>query len=210
MIEPAAEQYVAQYTNPATSLLQEIAHFTAANHPHAHMLSGHVQGQLLSMISQLMQPANILEVGTFTGYSAICLAAGLVPGGNLTTIEVRADDAASAQQFFNKSVYASQIQLLVGNALEIIPTLPNLWDIVFIDADKTSYIDYYELILPKLKTNGLVIADNVLFHGQVLQTPITGKNTKAIQAFNEHVRADSRVDKVMLTVRDGLMLIRKK
>jgi caffeoyl-CoA O-methyltransferase len=209
-IAPQAEQYAARYSSKERKLLQEVAQFTTANHPHAHMLSGAVQGELLSLISHLMQPMHILEVGTFTGYSALCLASGLPPDGKLTTIELRDEDAATANLFFSQSTFANQIVLKVGDAKSIIPTLPNLWDLAFIDADKTSYIDYYELILPKLKTNGLIIADNVLFHGQVLQSPITGKNAKAVHAFNEHVLADDRVQRVMLTVRDGLMLLRKK
>jgi predicted O-methyltransferase YrrM len=162
------------------------------------------------MLSQLLKPMYILEVGSFTGYSALCLAKGLQPNGKIYTIELRKQDAAIAQDFFNKSLHGHQIIQLIGNAIEIIPTLPQNWDMAFIDADKTGYIEYYELILPKLKTNGLLIADNVLFHGQVLEQTISGKNAKAIHAFNLHVKNDDRVEQVMLTIRDGFMVIRKK
>ena len=173
------------------------------------MLGGHVQGSFLTLLSGLLQPEKILEIGTFTGYSALCLAKGLKPGGLLYTIELREDDAATAKSYFEQSVNKDKIKLLVGNANQIIPTLHEQWDMVFIDADKTGYIDYYELVLPSVKQNGIIIADNVLFHGQVLEQNISGKNAKAIQAFNEYIKNDNRVRQVLLTVRDGLMLIQK-
>lgn len=210
LINAAAEQYAEMFTTDEDELLQIINDYTTKNHPHAHMLSGKVQGQFLAVISQLLQPARILEVGTFTGYSALCLAKGLQPEGKLFTIELREQDATLAQSFFNKSLLGSKIIQLTGNALEIIPTLKEIWDIVFIDADKTGYIDYYELVLPGVKKNGVIIADNVLFHGQVLERPISGKNAVAVHNFNQHVKADDRVQQVMLTVRDGISIIRKK
>jgi predicted O-methyltransferase YrrM len=209
LVNSLAENYAASFSTPEDELLQKIADYTLLQHPLAHMLSGKVQGGFLSLLSNLLQPKKILEIGTFTGYSALCMAKGLHSEGKLHTIELREEDAATAQSFFNQSAYKDRIKLHTGNAKEIIPLLSENWDIVFIDADKTGYIDYYELILPKLKTNGLVIADNVLFHGQVLQENIVGKNAIAINAFNEHVKNDIRVEQVMLTVRDGLLLIRK-
>jgi predicted O-methyltransferase YrrM len=131
-------------------------------------------------------------------------------GGQLTTIELRPDDAAKAEVLFHKAGKEHRIKMITGDARLIIPTLSVTFNLVFIDADKLSYIDYYELTLPKLQDGGWILADNVLFHGQVLDHPVKGKNAKAIQAFNEHVANDSRVEQVMLTVRDGLMLIRKK
>jgi len=127
----------------------------------------------------------------------------------LHTIELRQEDAATAQRYFNESTYAKMIQLHLGDALQVIPSLNEKWDLVFIDADKVNYINYYELTLPKLKSGGWIIADNVLFHGQVLEEEVKGKNALAIQAFNDHVKNDSRVEQVLLTVRDGLMLIKK-
>jgi predicted O-methyltransferase YrrM len=151
-----------------------------------------------------------LEIGTFTGYSALCLSEGVVKGGELHTIEIRQEDAETALKNFKRSPNNNFITLHLGNAKEIIPKLPFSWDLVFIDADKTSYIEYFELVLPRLSEKGVIIADNVLFHGQVLEEPINGKNAIAIDAFNKHISNDSRVEQVMLTIRDGLLLIKKK
>lgn len=211
LVNVAAEKYASGFTSDEDVLLQKVAEFTAVNHSQPHMLSGKVQGAFLSLLSLSLQPENILEIGTFTGYSALCLAKGLKPGGTLHTIELRETDANTAQSFFSMSSQKDCILLHIGDAKEIIPSLnqAHLWDLVFIDADKTGYIDYYELILPSVKKNGIIIADNVLFHGQVLEEKISGKNAKAIHAFNEHVKADCRVQQVLLTVRDGLLIIRK-
>jgi len=209
LINQLAEQYADNNTSPEDDLLQQVAAFTMSNHAHAHMLSGHVQGTFLTILSTLVQPGRILEIGTFTGYSALCLAKGLKNGGVLHTIELREEDAAVARSFFKQSANQEKIILHVGNAMEIIPGLNEQWDIVFIDADKTGYIDYYELILPTVQKNGVIIADNVLFHGQVLANKVSGKNAKAMDAFNTHVKNDERVEQVLLTVRDGLSIIRK-
>jgi predicted O-methyltransferase YrrM len=162
------------------------------------------------MLSKIIRPKFILEVGTFTGYSALCLAKGLQENGFLHTIELRDEDASVSQNYFAKSSHSSQIVLHRGNALEIIPQLNETWDLIFIDADKINYINYYELTLPRLKKGGVILADNVLFHGDVLKENISGKNGIAINAFNEHVSKDERVQQVILTVRDGLMMIIKK
>jgi caffeoyl-CoA O-methyltransferase len=209
LVNHTAEQYAAQFTTAETGVLGRVNSDTAATHPKAHMLSGHVQGALLQMLSCMVRPQRILEIGTFTGYSAICLAKGLQPGGRLHTIELREEDAAKAAAAFSEAGLDGMIQLHTGNAMEIIPQLNEAWDMVFIDADKTGYIDYYQLILPQLKKGGFIIADNVFFHGEVLQDEIKGKNAKAIDAFNRHVAADERVEQVVLTVRDGLMIIKK-
>ncbi|MEO7801930.1 MAG: O-methyltransferase [Ginsengibacter sp.] len=209
LINTEVENYAAAFTSAEDQLLAEISSYTLANHPHHHMLSGHVQGMLLQTLSCLLQPKNILEIGTFTGYSALCLARGLQAEGTLHTIELREVDAHTARGFFSKSLYNNKIVLHEGNALDIIPTLPYQWDMIFLDADKVNYINYYELTLPVLKPNGVLIADNVMFHGKVLQQPVTDKNAKAIRAFSEHVARDSRVEQVMLTIRDGVSLIRK-
>jgi predicted O-methyltransferase YrrM len=174
------------------------------------MLSSWVQGKLLTFLSQLTKPKNILEIGTFTGFSALCLAKGLQADGELHTIELREEDANTALTNFSILGNKNQITLHLGNALEIIPTLNKQWDLVFIDADKTSYTQYYELVLPMLSDGGLIIADNVLFHGQVLDKEIKGKNAIAINDFNMHVAKDSRTEQIILSVRDGLMLIKKK
>jgi caffeoyl-CoA O-methyltransferase len=209
IINPLAEKYTEQFTTAHDALLQLIIEETNATHTQPHMLSGHVQGKFLQMISHIAQPLKVLEIGTFTGFSALCLAVGLQKDGLLHTIELREEDAALSQNNFNKSNYASQIKLHVGNAKDIIPTLNEAWDLIFIDADKPSYIDYYELTLPTLKKGGFILADNVLFHGQVLEENITGKNAIAMHAFNEHVKNDHRTEQVMLSIRDGISLIRK-
>ena len=209
-INTLAQAYAERFSSPEEPALKQVATDTYNHHPHAHMLSGHVQGQFLRLISQIAKPHKILEIGTFTGYSALCLAQGLQDNGELHTIELREEDAVTARANFNKANVQDKIILHVGNALEIIPTLSHEWDIVFIDADKVGYIDYYRLVLPNVKKGGLIIADNVLFHGEVLEEEIKGKNAKAIHAFNELVRQDEAVDKVMLTLRDGLFLILKK
>ncbi|HXB08834.1 MAG TPA: O-methyltransferase, partial [Puia sp.] len=189
IVDPIVQAYAERYSSKLNELLQEIAEYTAANHPEAHMLSGPLQGKLLELISRLLRPKRVLEVGTFMGYSALCLAAGLAEGGKLHTIELRDADADRAESYFRRANWQDRILLHRGNALAIIPVLEEVWDIVFIDADKPGYIDYYQQVLPRVRSGGLIIADNVLFHGQVLATPITGKSAIAIQAFNEMVAA---------------------
>ena len=210
IIDSLAQAYAEQFSSAADALLQEIAASTQALHPHAHMLSGHVQGKFLEMVSCLMQPRRILEIGTFTGYSALCLAKGLLKDGKIHTIEMREEDAAVARTNFSRSNDLEKIILHVGNALDILPGLQETWDLVFIDADKVNYINYYQLVLPFVRPGGVILADNVLFHGQVLRQPVSGKNAKAIDAFNKHIQQDGSVEKVLLTIRDGLLMIRKK
>jgi len=210
LVSPDAERYAAAYSSPAGALLDELERLTSEGHPQAHMLSGHVAGRMLAMLSRLISPRTILEVGTFTGYSALCLAEGLRPDGILHTLERREADARTAAAFFARSAYADRIRLHLGEALDIIPSLSTAWDLVFLDADKTGYIQQYEAILPNLRPGGLLIADNVLFHGHVLEAPIRNRNAAAIDAFNRHVAADERVENVMLTIRDGWLLVRRK
>jgi caffeoyl-CoA O-methyltransferase len=209
LIEPLAQAYAERYSSPTAPLLEEIAAYTKAQHPEAHMLSGPLQGKFLEIVSRLIRPRRILEIGTFMGYSALCLAAGLAEDGRLHTIELRKEDADLAEGYFRRANWQDRIILHRGNALAIIPTLQEQWDLVFIDADKTGYIDYYKLVMPRVRRGGLVLADNVLFHGQVLQPEVDGKSARAIQAFNEMVASDKSVEKVMLTVRDGLFVIQK-
>jgi predicted O-methyltransferase YrrM len=210
LVDPMAQAYAERYSSKLSPLLEEIAAYTEARHPEAHMLSGPLQGKLLETMSHLLRPRRILEVGTFMGYSALCLAAGLVEDGELHTIELREEDASRAEGYFRRAPGGNRIILHRGNALDLLPALDEVWDLVFIDADKPGYIDYYQMILPRVRSGGLIMADNVLFHGEVLTGTVKGKSAKAIQAFNEMVEADERVEKVMLTVRDGLFFIRKK
>ena len=206
---PLAENYIEKFSSPHAAFLQQVLDATNAHHPQAHMVSGAVQGQFLRLISKMVKPLKVLEIGTFTGFSALCFAEGLQTNGEIHTIELREEDAATAQNNFNNSSYKENIKLHVGDAKNIIPTLEHTWDIVFIDADKTSYINYYELTLPQLRNNGILLVDNVLFHGQVLDEIISGKNAKAIHDFNTHVANDIRTEQVILSVRDGISFIRK-
>ena len=199
--------YSERYTRPESPLLQEITDFTQAHRKDAQMLSGRVQGAFLSFISRTLRPERILEIGTFTGYSALCLAEGLGGTGRLHTLEKDPDNAAVSQAYFDRSPWREQITLHQGDALSILPDLKDTWDLVFIDADKVGYIHYYEWVVPRTRKGGVILADNVLFHGEVLDGAPKGKSAQAIQAFNERVEADDRVDNVLLTLRDGVMCI---
>lgn len=210
LVHPLAQAYAGAHTSPQDPLLAELEAHTMAHHPHAHMVSGHLQGRFLSMISRMVQPSRLLEIGTFTGFSALCLAEGMRPEGLLHTIDCRSEDISTARSFFDRSPFGDRIITHTGDALDIIPTLQEPWDLVFLDADKVQYINYHEMIIPMMRPGGWMIADNVLFHGQVLEEPVKGKNAKAIAAYNLHVLQDARVEQVMLTIRDGVMLIRKK
>lgn len=204
------EAFADAYTSPESPLLAEISAYTYGQHPESHMLSGHVQGKLLEMVSHMLRPRRVLEIGTFTGYSALCLAAGMPPEGQLHTIELREADAKLARGYFDRSAFREQIILHQGNALEIIPGLNETWDLVFIDADKPGYEAYFNLVLPRIRENGFILADNIFFHGQALEAEPKGKNARAIKAFNEMIRAREDIDKLVITLRDGLYLIRKK
>ena len=205
-----AQQYSEKYTSIEDELLKEIADFTYKNHAHSQMLSGHLQGKFLEMISCMIRPKRILEVGTFTGYSALCLAKGLTENGELHTIELREDDAATAKSYFDRSFFKEKIILHIGDALKIIGELDESWDLVFIDADKENYSNYFNRIFPHVRPGGFILADNVLFHGQVLEKEIKGKNVLAIQQFNDYVFERTDVEKLMIPVRDGIYIIRKR
>ena len=209
-IQQAANDYVAHYSDATPAYLRPMYEQTLLSHPHAHLQSNWNQGGFLSFFSKLMAPQTILEIGTFTGFSTLCLAEGLTATGTIDTIELRAEEANAARVHFNASAKGQQIISHIGDAKNILPTLHKQWDLVFIDADKTGYIEYVNLVLPMLSDKGVIIADNVLFHGQVFEEQITGKNALAIHAFNEYILAHKGIEKIMLTVRDGLTLIRKK
>lgn len=209
LILPLLQAYAEKYSSPEDALTRQV-NLQTQLHVQAHMLSGHLQGKFLELLSQLLRPRRILEIGTFTGYSALCLAKGLADDGTLHTIELREEDAGVARHNFNLAKANDKIILHVGNALDIIPGLNETWDLVFIDADKVGYIEYYKMVLPRLRQGGVILADNVFFHGEVLDPEPKGKNGRAIQAFNEFVQQDPAVEQVLLTVRDGLMLIFKK
>jgi predicted O-methyltransferase YrrM len=202
-----ANEYALKHSSPMDELLSEIYQYTLENHPESHMISGPLQGNLLTMISRMIQPKSILEIGTFTGFSAICLAKGLQEDGRLLTIESRASEASVAKRFFDRSDFKEQILLQVGDAKEILMDLNESWDLVFVDADKTGYINYFEMLMKHAKSGSWMLFDNVFFHGEVLKEKLTGKNAKAIDAFNEHVSKDPRVEKLVMTIRDGLTLL---
>ncbi len=209
-IQPAANDYVAQFSDATPAYLRPMYEQTKLSHPHAHLQSNWNQGGFLSFFSKLIVPQKVLEIGTFTGFSTLCLAEGLDTNGILHTIELREEDANTARTYFDASERGHQIVSHVGDAKTILSTLIEKWDLVFIDADKTGYIEYVNLVLPNLSDKGVIIADNVLFHGQVFDEKITGKNALAIHAFNEFILQHTELEKIMLTVRDGLTLIRKK
>ena len=209
LVNPQAQTYAEKYTSAEDELLHEVAAYTYAEHAHAHMLSGHLQGKFLEMVSYMIKPDRILEIGTFTGYSALCLAKGLKPGGQLHTIELREADATRAKAYFDRSFYKEQIILHIGNALDIVGEIGEQWDLVFIDADKENYVAYFNLVFPFVKPNGFILADNVLFHGQVLAEEIKGKNAKAIQVFNDFILSKTDVERLLLPLRDGVYVIRK-
>ena len=210
LINPLVQEYAEKFSSPEDALLKEVADFTKANHPESQMLSGHLQGKFLEMASRMIRPRRILEIGTFTGYSAICLAKGLTDDGVLHTIELRKDDATTAKGFFDRSPYKEKIILHTGDAKEIVTVLDEIFDLVFIDADKPGYIEYFNLIFPKVRKNGFIFADNVFFHGQAIEAGPKGKNAKAIKEFNDYINKRTDIEKMILTLRDGLCLIRKK
>ncbi|HEY6503998.1 MAG TPA: O-methyltransferase [Chitinophagaceae bacterium] len=209
LINPQVQLYAEQFSSAEDGLLKEINDWTVKNHPEQQMLSGHLQGKLLETISWMIRPRRVLEIGTFTGYSALCLVKGLTGDGELHTIELREQDAARAKAYFDRSSFAGRIILHTGNALDIIPGLQETWDLVFIDADKPAYIEYFKLVLPRVRQNGFILADNIFFHGEALEENPKGKSAKGIRAFNEFIKERKDIEKVILTLRDGLCLVRK-
>lgn len=207
LIHQLAHDYALKHSSPMDDLLSEIHQYTLENHPESHMISGPLQGNLLTMVSRMIQPKRILEIGTFTGYSAICLAKGLKGDGFLHTIESRPSEAKVAREFFDKSKFKDQIILHEGDAKEVIKDLHESWDLVFVDADKTGYINYFDLLIQHAKSGSWMLFDNVFFHGEVLKEKLSGKNAKAIDEFNQYISKDQRVEKLMLTIRDGLTLL---
>lgn len=212
IIPTELENYAEAHTDPESDLLRQINRETYAQVLHPLMLSGHLQGRLLSLLSKLIRPRRILEIGTFTGYSAICLAEGLAEDGLLFTIEANEEMAPRINQYFSRTDKSSQLRPITGNAIQVIPTLRETWDLVFIDADKASYSAYFDLVVPAVRKGGLIIADNVLWKGKVVEQndgKSSNKNTDAILAFNEKVHRDERVSNLLLPVRDGLLIIQK-
>lgn len=203
--------YCIKHSDAEDDLLKDLARQTYLKTTQPRMLSGHLQGAFLAMMAQLVKPNYIVEIGTFTGYSALCLAKGLTEKGKLITIDNNPETATLAKSFFDKSVYKNKIDFRLENAATLIPKLPNGIDLVFIDADKENYPLYYDLVFDKLNTGGVIMADNVLWSGKILDVVANNdKDTLALQTFNEKIAKDNRVEKVMLPLRDGISMIRKK
>ena len=209
-LDPEIEQYAEAHTTPESSLLAQITRDTYLEVLQPRMLSGHLQGRVLSMLSKMIRPNAILEIGTYTGYSALCLAEGLSAHGTLLTIDKNIELYDRANAYFSESEFASKIQMLKGNALNIVPDLKQKWDLIFIDADKENYQNYYDLTLPNLNKGGFIIADNVLWSGKVIDANENDVDTTALRSFNTSLIEDNRVEVLMLPVRDGLTVVRKK
>jgi len=203
-------QYILNHTTEPNELLQELERQTFVKVLRPQMVSGKLQGMVLEMLSCMINPQNILELGTFTGYSALCLAKGLKPSGTLITIDINDELEDFAQSFFNRSPYKDQINFIVGDALKIIPELNETFDLIFIDADKRQYPEYYKLIFDKVKPGGYIIADDVLWYGKINEEISENDTyTKGLKEFNTIVSKDKRVENVIFPIRDGLMIIRK-
>lgn len=210
MIDQKTEQYIENHTTNEDVVMRELNRATHLKTYYPNMLSGGVQGKFLEMISHMINPKRILEIGTFTAYSAIALAKGLDKGGKLITLEVNEEMENFISEFVEKAEMTDKIELIIGNALEIIPELNDTFDLVFIDADKENYSNYFELVLPKVRKGGFLLADNVLWGGKVFEDDSkSDKETRGIKNFNEQVKNDNRVEQVMLSIRDGLTLMRK-
>lgn len=200
------QRYAEQHTSPESDLLKKINRDTHAHVLMPRMLSGHLQGRVLSMISYMIKPQRILEIGTYTGYSALCLAEGLSQGGKLISIDINEELEEKVRGHF--ALWQDKIEYKIGNALDIVPKLNEIFDLVFIDADKSNYSKYFDLVIDKVRPGGFILADNVLWSGKVLNKN-PDNDTKAIVAFNQKIQHDSRVENVLLPIRDGIMTIRK-
>ena len=210
MISKELIEYSEYYTKPESKMLHKLNRETHLKVIWARMLSGHMQGRLLQFVSQMIKPKFILEIGTFTGYSAICLASGLQKGGKLHTIDINPEQEDMIMKYFREAKLTNKIKLHIGDAMTIIPKLNLEFDLVFIDADKANYIKYYELVFDKVKKGGFILADNALWDGKVLKEPKpSDTETKGIIEFNKYILKDKRVENMLLPHRDGIQLIRK-
>ena len=210
-IPESINEYCENHASRESEILHDLNRHTHVNVLRPRMLSGHLQGRLLSMLSGMIKPSRVLEVGTYTGYSAICLAEGVREGGELITIDCNEELEEVANEYFVKSGYESVIKMMVGDALSIIHSLKNGFDLVFIDADKENYVHYYHQVFDKVNVGGYIIADNVLWSGKVVEEFQLGdKETQALMDFNSLVQQDNRVINMLLPFRDGLMILQKK
>jgi caffeoyl-CoA O-methyltransferase len=209
LVAKEAEQYALDHTSPLSELLEEVEDFTLTKTPYPSMLTGRVEGRFLQLVTQLSGARQVVEIGTFTGYSALAMADALPDSGKILTIEHNPDHAKIAQNFFDRSISGFKITLRLGDALEILKTLPDAeTDLVFIDADKRNYGAYYEESMRILRNGGLILADNALWYGRIFDPQ--DEDSRAMAEFNELVKADNRAEKLFLTIRDGIYLIKKR
>jgi predicted O-methyltransferase YrrM len=210
-MEKELDKYIREHSTPEDKVLEELYRQTHLYVVNPNMASGHIQGKFLEMLSYMIHPSRILEIGTYTGYSAICLARGLKSGGQLHTIEINDELNEMSTHYFALAGVADRVTLHTGRAQDVIPELKYIFDLVFIDADKREYCEYYDLVFEKVRKGGFIIADNVLWGGKIEgEEALKDPQTKGVVKFNEMVRKDPRVEKIVLPVRDGLMIIRKK
>jgi predicted O-methyltransferase YrrM len=207
-IDEGIEEYARLHTEPENDLLKELVRETHAMVLQPRMLSGHLQGRFLSFIAKVYQPALILEIGTYTGYSALCMAEGLKKGGRLITIDVNEELETFTLSFFNRSAYKEQIDYRIADAAVEIPSIEGPIDLVFIDADKRNYALYFDLVIDKMRSGGLILVDNVLWSGKIIEEAAKDKSTQALRDFNTKVANDPRVEPLLLPIRDGLFLLR--
>ena len=209
-LDSAIDDYVVQHTSPHTELLEQLYRETHLNVLIPRMISGHLQGRTLSMISHMVRPTNILEVGTYTGYSGICLSEGLTKNGTLYTMDINEELESMVNRYFDAAGIQDKVDYRIGKALEIIPTIDAQLDLVFIDADKENYSNYYDLVFDQVRPGGFIIADNVLWSGKVADSKAQDNETNALRSYSKKVLDDPRVENVLFPIRDGLMIARKR
>jgi len=210
-ISKKLDDYICAHTSEEPKLLYELNRETHLNVLQPRMLSGHFQGRVLSMLSKMIQPKDILEIGTYTGYSSLCFAEGLAEGGHIITIDKNEELEDLVHDFVSRSEYKDQIKCMVGDAMKIVPQLKRSFDLVFIDADKGNYLNYYSMVMNKIRKGGYIIIDNVLWSGKVLdKVQDNDEDTKVLIELNKTIHEDSRVEEVMLPIRDGLFVVRVK
>lgn len=208
-IKNALTDYAEVFTSGESTVLAELREHCSAHYDDSAMLSGFVQGRILSMFSHMIRPKVVLEIGTYLGYSALCLAEGLADGGKVITLDIQEDTNKVARSYVEKTEYRRSIEFILGHGTDIIPNLSETFDLVFIDADKPNYSNYYDLVFEKVRPGGIIIADNVLWSGKVLDE-MKDENTQALHDYNQKITADDRVENVLFPIRDGLMVARKK
>ena len=208
-ISQELETYIENHSQNEPELLAKLNRETHQKILQPRMLSGHFQGRVLSMLSKLIRPMHILEIGTYTGYATLCLCEGLQQNGSIDTIDINEELEFIQKKYFDLSVWKNQIQQHIGDAIEIIPTLEKKYDLVFIDADKENYLNYFDLIVPKMNAGGIILSDNVLWSGKVLETPDPRDlSTNILLEYNKKINQDPRVETVLLPIRDGLTVSR--